>query len=347
MTYCCVNCFSDFRLKEIIIKKGQKSRCFFCQSRNVVCISPELLNEILSPLFNLYSAAEQEGVNADRIWNQIQNDWGIFSIHLTSEIREALLRSIITDTSSPLWDTLVYIKEKYDGKYEEKMHLWETFKLEIKENNRFFPRDNKKIDEENLEILFQNIEYVINPGDLFYRARQCQKNVRLKPREMGKPPRNFTKNGRANPIGIPYLYLASDQYTALAELKPTMKDYITIGRFKATEELRLIDLREISPFQFYKSEDFDSLVPDIPYLRGLGRDLSQPISPKDTDVEYISTQYLCEFIKNKGWDGVIYKSYLGEGDNITLFNDTKLRCMSTKLHQINKVKWEHAHLGEF
>ncbi|MFZ0569740.1 MAG: RES domain-containing protein [Rhodomicrobium sp.] len=43
-----------------------------------------------------------------------------------------------------------------------------------------------------------------------------------------KPIPNWLSEGRANPRGIPYLYLASTRDTALAEVRPWIGSHITV-----------------------------------------------------------------------------------------------------------------------
>lgn len=90
------------------------------------------------------------------------------------------------------------------------------------------------------------------------------------------------------------------------------------------EALSIIKLNDISPFEFCDSEDFEILVNKIGYLKKLGQDESKPINRDAADLEYLPTQYLCEFIKSSGWDGVAYQSSLAEGYNIAIYSDDKL-----------------------
>lgn len=163
---------------------------------------------------------------------------------------------------------------------------------------------------------------------------------------MGKPPENKAKNGRANPVGIPYLYLASSLQTAIAEIRPTINDFVTVGRFKFLSAISVIDLQDVSPFQFSESEDFEILVNKIGYLKKLGQDLSKPINPKDSELQYLPTQYLCEFIKKSGWDGVAFKSSLSDEHNLTIFSDGKCKCTKTELYKIGKSKISYQKYGK-
>jgi hypothetical protein len=56
-----------------------------------------------------------------------------------------------------------------------------------------------------------------------------------------KPPNNMAREGRVNPKGIPCLYLADERNTAMAETRPWLGSYISLGEFKTVRGLRVID----------------------------------------------------------------------------------------------------------
>lgn len=57
----------------------------------------------------------------------------------------------------------------------------------------------------------------------------------------------------------------------------------------------------------------------------LGKLFSKPYSPHESERSYIPTQYLAEYIKNNGFDGVQYLSSLNsEGINICIFIPEKI-----------------------
>lgn len=68
-------------------------------------------------------------------------------------------------------------------------------------------------------------------------ARRPHPDTRMKP----KP--GCAKEGRANPKGIPVLYLATDHETAIAEVRPWIGSYVSVAVFKACRELRLVNCR--------------------------------------------------------------------------------------------------------
>ena len=78
----------------------------------------------------------------------------------------------------------------------------------------------------------------------------------------------------------------------------------------------------VSPFVLEDAADIDRMRSDLPFLERLGDELTRPVPPQAAAIDYTPSQYLCEFIKKCGYEGVIYRSSVGEGMNLALFNPT-------------------------
>jgi hypothetical protein len=61
------------------------------------------------------------------------------------------------------------------------------------------------------------------------------------PTERMKPLHEKASDGRANPRGIACLYLASQQDTAILEVRPLIGSYVSVAQFRTKRELRLVD----------------------------------------------------------------------------------------------------------
>ncbi len=119
----------------------------------------------------------------------------------------------------------------------------------MKTQNRFFP--SIQIELNDLEYSLQYLEYLehkIESKTIFFRSRKSIENQKFPPSKMGIPPAEKARNGRANPVGIPYLYLASNLKTAISEIRPSLKDKVTVGRFKLLEPFRLSILETFRHF---------------------------------------------------------------------------------------------------
>ena len=190
--------------------------------------------------------------------------------------------------------------------------------------NRWFldtPIDLERL-AEMLELLVTLAETFKEITSLWHRARLLSDDRRLSLEEMGAPPANLAGHGRANPAGIPYLYLGSTEIAALSEVRPHTGQEACVATFQV-EPLKVVDLRDprksVSPFILEGAEQILSLRSGLPLLERLGEELTKPVQPHSAAFEYIPSQYLCEFIKKRGYKGVIYRSSVSDGVNLALF----------------------------
>ena len=127
-------------------------------------------------------------------------------------------------------------------------------------------------------------------------------------------PSKLTVSGRCNPVGIPYLYLSNTKETAVNETKPSIGETITLATFK-------VDISNIFSFindeNFYKNPGIDE---DVKYLMSLISEDLEKVITKDDKLFYIPLQFISEFIKNLGYDGFVYSSTVGSGENLVMFN---------------------------
>jgi len=327
---CCPNCFNDIFLTTVIIRKSKSlGNCDFCQIQNSHIISPEELSDNFQPLLDLYEITDDKG---ESIVHLLKNDWVLFT-SLNDEKATELLESI----SESEFHGLFISKQNGD---EGRILNWQDFKAELKHDNRYFPKKAP-----NYEHLDELLSHIILPHEdipqYLYRSRVNIDTEIIDILKMGKPPEKFSTAGRANPIGIPYLYTASNIKTAIAEIRPHKGDNITVATFKVKEPLTLADLRNprksISPFKL-NEDGLNQIFLDLDYLCHLGDELSKPILPREAHLEYLSSQYLCELIKHSGYDGVIYKSSVGDGDNYAIFSDDKLEAIETKVYSVDNVE---------
>jgi hypothetical protein len=301
----------------------------------VPVVDPSDLIENFQAVCSIYLEEESNAAAGLEEW--LQRDWEIFSRFDVIRSR-ALLAEILDDGE------LVrkrYIPRKISN--QATVEKWNMFRDEIQWKNRFFIRHDLDLD--RLKVLFKFLEETdrnILNGEL-YRARVQSSDARILIEDMGKPPAEQARNGRANPVGIPYLYVASTAKTAIAETRPHPGDLLTVAKFEVIEPLKLLNLqyprKTISPFSLDDGE-LSVLRYDLDFLCHLGNELSKPILPRVADLEYLPTQYLSEFIKNCEYDGVVFKSSISTGSNIVLFFDSKLRAVDVLPYRVTEVRYE-------
>ena len=161
----------------------------------------------------------------------------------------------------------------------------------------------------------------------------CYGSSRMKPRP-GRAP-----EGRANPKGIPYLYLATKRETAMAELRPPAGSYISLAQFVMLRELRIIDSSEDARAPFFLSEEPSPEERTTYVWADVDRAFSRPIERSDDRAEYAPTQILAEYFKAHGYDGIAYQSGLGEGHNLALFDLTAADQINGVVSQARKIEY--------
>lgn len=326
MSFCCINCFSDKfleeQIKDISTKKG---KCDYCDSENINIISTLELQDFFEQIFDIYEVNE-DGLRLSEI---LDLDWKMFKVN----------KYTANEILSEALDNQEILTNKYINSLEKlSSDVWDNFKNELKYKNRYFPNDkefNKKSLKETIQY-FESYDYVKE----VYRARINKDGLQLSEEQMGKPPKGKSSQGRANPIGISYLYVASDESTAISEIRPHKGDSVTVAKIKLPENLCFLDIRSpkntISPFSFTDNV-LESLYKDIDLLERFGEELSKPVLPREANIEYLSSQYLTELVKHYGFNGLLYKSSVGQGYNIVIFDDFELEFLDLKKYDIKNT----------
>jgi hypothetical protein len=68
--------------------------------------------------------------------------------------------------------------------------------------------------------------------------------------------------------------------------------------------------------------------------------LSRPVTPDEPVTEYVPTQILAEAFRAHGYDGLVYKSLLGDGLNIALFDCDAAELINCGLYETNAVSFK-------
>ncbi|MEH7887001.1 RES family NAD+ phosphorylase [Bacillus sp. JJ1609] len=251
-----------------------------------------------------------------------------------------------------------------EGLLSQAFEMWTDFKNEILYRNRF------NIKHEVLDILesiANSCESTLESGEILYRARiytadttflhylkaeeiseennlfkhfnKAKINNKMKTKFWGYDEKdsfvpldnNIVSDGRANPSYIKYLYTAEEPYTALVEVRPYLGSRVSIAEIKVNEPLIITD------FSYDSFGKLNGLEQNLLFM--IMRDFSRP---SDFDKKsYIPTQYVSEFIKNLGLEGIKFNSSLHErGRNITIFNYEKCQAIGSSLYEVEDICFE-------
>lgn len=158
------------------------------------------------------------------------------------------------------------------------------------------------------------------------------------PPDRMKPLRDRASEGRANPKGIPCLYLATTKETAMSEARPWIGSEISVGQFKLLKALDIIDCsREHDRMHFYFEEPPPEEIERSVWAH-IDRAFAEPMTRSDSTADYVATQIIAELFKDAGYDGVAYKSNFGEkGYNIALFDIDAADLINCGLHRVDSI----------
>lgn len=157
------------------------------------------------------------------------------------------------------------------------------------------------------------------------------------PPKLMKPLPDRAREGRANPKGIPYLYVATRKETAIAEVRPWLGFSVSLAQLKTLRDLSLVDCSSTDkPRRFWgkgiPEEEWDKAV-----WWAVDQAFSKPVTATDETAEYVPTQVIAEAFKVNGFDGVVYRSSFGGGHNIVLFDLEAAAVINCSLYEIRGV----------
>lgn len=191
---------------------------------------------------------------------------------------------------------------------------------------------------------------VIPPAAYFWRAQlgndwdQANKYVEEPipyAAERMKPLKDQSREGRVNPKGIAYLYLATTQETALAEVRPWVGSMVSVGQFKTLRELRVVNCTtdEIRHHVYLDKEPSPAEREGAVWAE-IDRAFARPVNRTDDLADYVPTQILAELFKANRLDGVAYRSSLGPGHNVALFDIDAAGLVNRFLFEVESLKFE-------
>ena len=158
-----------------------------------------------------------------------------------------------------------------------------------------------------------------------------------------KPLSNAPSEGRVNPIGIPILYLATDEKTAVAEVRQWIGKFVSVAQFKVLRDVQLIDCSlEYSEGYEWHEVELKPAEREHVVWRELGRAYSEPVSLDTRPTDYVPTQIIAEHFRAHGADGIVYQSAVGGGKNVALFDLSAADPIDCSLHYVRGVSLDYS-----
>lgn len=156
-----------------------------------------------------------------------------------------------------------------------------------------------------------------------------------------KPKPDRATEGRANPRGIPHLYLATHEETAVAEVRPWVGSLVSVARVQLLRSVTVVNCTtDDHGFRVYFEEP-DPEAREKAVWRDIDRAFSRPVTMDEGLPEYVPTQVLAEVFRSDGADGIAYRSALGPGHNIALFALDMADVVSCSLVSVKSVEFQY------
>ena len=227
-----------------------------------------------------------------------------------------------------------------------RLYFFHNFVTFVKEKSRHV------LDQQNAEFLQAVLDTSkdrlaeLAKGDILWRSqiaheedeKETGPNSRVHfqrpaPNTRMMPLRARAKEGRANSKGIPVLYCATTQDTAIAEVRPWIGARITLAKLSLHRAVRLVDcsinLKRLTLSDIRTQED---AVHDL-WTR-INDAFSEPVTANDNTADYAPTQFLADAFRQQGYDGIIYQSRVGNGRNVALFALDAAEIVDLELHVV-------------
>lgn len=357
----CNECFNDIQIRSIIESENIRGTCPICGKKNVFLYNSEKntsLLEIFNDLILIYTPQEQLPSDYPKseihmLADELKNQWNIFSEHLSSKEIYDIIKVISPDLykiSPNLFNAPIGVPEKYDISCLKEHSIlngnkWSDFVENIKYNNRFH---TQMLNTEKLSTYLSYLRKDYKKGKVMFRGRLCNRDALFKPKDMGAPPKQFAREGRANSNGISRLYLADSAETCIHEIRAGAFDTISIGKFKLLENTAVVDFKKLNKFSPFNGDfDFLEYFLNKPVLQQIDEEMGRSVRSSDNHLDYIPTQYLCDFIKTleyepgKYYSGVEYTSTLNSsGYNLAIFYPQLFTCTNVTCYTINALKYD-------
>lgn len=334
MPFVCENCFSDNELKSFISTQNKMANCTYCSSQNVKVIELIELFDFFKELFDNFQI-KSDGKSLISI---IQDNWNLFNdLNCGIEILNDALTGVQSSISNP--------EDRVDFSDDilENIKYWSELKEELKWKKRYFTNINTLTEDLGWDSFFES-KTIIKSNEIYYRARLHQNSEEntFPIEQMSAPPPKYASAGRANPMGIPYLYLSDNEETILHEVRTLYLDEVSVASFTKNEEfdddIIISDFTEIPTL--YHPNEVNKKIKSTLLKQLISRDLSKPVRRYDSEIDYIPTQFICEFIRTfTDVQGIKFRSSLHNiGSNLVLFNQQLMKCRNVKKVRVSEVK---------
>lgn len=364
--FVCYECCTAPLLKQIVSSRANRACCNLCGLPNDQCIdtrSDEFVLAIKALIRYHFGEWQYHSKLGDGSLEDLffidPNPILMINLKQTPLDREEVILSFLDeiDERQPQIELFTaYGREIYNYQPKAPISAGESYDVAsaskaLHEQNHFI------VEAEYINVIGPVLSYItlnLNAGTKWYRARQGAKKraanfheIGVSPsyfyephqnRTMGAPPVGISVAGRVNRPGVSFLYLTSDDKTAAAEIRPHPGELVSLGCFSLTRALRVVDLTSHDLTKLFRS---DQELKMLELIVAMEKAFAIAAPPSNRSA-YTVTQFLGELFRQLGFDGVLFRSTVGDGNNLVIFDPSSAAWVegSSKVIDVRKVNYE-------
>ncbi|TWB23423.1 RES domain-containing protein [Nitrospirillum amazonense] len=357
----CASCVTDPVLKQWVTNNSESYRCSFCGEESAEPIAASFdafIGIVLIGIKFDWNNPDDEGIAYESAEGgyqaSISDTWDVLSDYDISENSD-VIDAIISAVGHNGWVD----REYYIGDKSQRLSWgWDQFKHVVKHQTRYVfltPDDSDDMTEVPPSQMLAAIgETVVNEladlnlitaiiSDTDLIRIRIGKTPYTTSAEIGTPPPEFAiQSNRMSPAGIPMFYGAFDLDTARVETFDAAThagQVISIGTFRPTRDLRMLDLADLPAIPSVFEEDGHHRIHPLRFLHAFASDIARPITRDGREhIEYVPTQIVTEYFRRvfrdsngNPIDGIIYtSSRRADGRAFVLFCENEQCSESTE-----------------
>lgn len=377
MSYICVQCIKEPGLQNLASPILEEADCDYCQTFSRCCeiqFIAEQCNDVINNFFECTSTTdavviyERTPAGSD-LSDILQEITAISDLSIIEDIAEALSELWHhLGSGDPIYGDNPWFIAKSDIEYPLSRE-WNEIETSLRCESRYLnPKVKKFLDE-----IFGDLEHcfadggksvLVNAGPnteytQFYRARVFQNQRNLESalehpeRNLGAPPEGLGAGGRMNAPGQPAFYGATDEATALSEVRPPVGSNVVCAAFEIIRPLVLLDIKlleNIEPPYGQSIFDPDTLIRSErrSFLKVLSVKMTAPVMPENQDRDYLITQVIADYLAmhpSLNIDGILFpsvqtnaKSNGSSVRNVVLFHKSAMTLNSDLINRNASVQ---------
>lgn len=348
----CIDCLVDGFLRDKY-EDNDVEECDYCSRERPVVGFETILSECQDAIWSSFAYAEQPGSvihhgyppEGHSLYDVIETVLGAEDTSLLEDLAAEMLEGWIEEDND---GDPFFIEETYAS--AQMASDW----LKMQQSLQFESRLVNPVVGVVLERIFSGIDKlhaatgsqspitIAGPGqplNSFQRARNFQSEeamtlaLKHPEKHLGPTPRGKGAAGRMNAAGISVFYGATNDETAIAEVRPPVGSWVVTGTFEIVRPLRLLNLSDLGGIRPDISLSyFDPLRREqaqrCAFLRELQQQMLMPVMPENADQGYLITQAIADFLatsESLNLDGILFPSVQGSqgespGQNVILFH---------------------------